>query len=136
VLADCGFIHQQFKNKKMIVKIKIKSKENEEYTMLFGNSYKKWFTQFEQYARMYSTFQVLEVSISQAEWKGWGGLKWCNETEFQEELNREGVQQNEPDNPKPRNYSKMEFYFSKHISDEVFKISEFQNDFKKSKISV
>jgi hypothetical protein len=46
----------------MIVKIKIKSKKNEEYTMLFGNSYKKWFTQFEEYARKYSPFQVIEVA--------------------------------------------------------------------------
>lgn len=115
----------------MIVKIKIKSKDDQEYTMLFGNSYKKWFVQFEQYARMYSPFQVLEVSIAKDEWKGWGGLKWCNEIEFQEELNREGVQEKEPDNPKPRNYSKMEFYFSKHISDKAFNISQFASISKK-----
>lgn len=119
----------------MIVKIKIKS-SSDTFTMLFGNSYKKWTEQFREYCYAFKPIEVLEVETSKEDWKGWGGLKWCNEDEFQEELNREGVQQNEPDNPKPRNYSKMEFYFSKHISDEVFKISEFQNDFKKSKISV
>jgi hypothetical protein len=111
----------------MIVKIKIKSKEDEEYTMLFGNSYKKWFTQFEQYARMYAPFQIIGVSISQSEWKSWGGLKWCNENEFQEELNREGVQSNEPDNPKPRKFSEMFFYQSKHISKKAFDILELAN---------
>jgi len=120
----------------MIVKIKIKSKEDEEYTMLFGNSYKKWFTQFEQYARMYSPFQIISVDISKSEWKSWGGLKWCNENEFQEELNREGVQSNELDNPKPRNYSKMEFYFSKHISEKAFDILELANISKNRKASL
>jgi hypothetical protein len=120
----------------MIVKIKIKTQEDEAYTMLFGNSYKKWFTQFEQYARMYAPFQIIEVSISQSEWKSWGGLKWCNENEFQEELNREGVQSNEPDNPKPRNYSKMFFYQSKHISKKAFDIVELANMSKNRKSSL
>lgn len=114
----------------MIVKIKIKDKENKEYTMLFGNSYKKWFTQFEEYAQIHPPFEVIEVSISKENWKSWGGLKWCRENQFQEELNREGVQNNEPDNPKPRDFSKMEFYFSKHISKKAFKISQFATDIK------
>ncbi len=108
----------------MIVKIKIKTQENEEFTMLFGNSYKKWFVQFEQYAFQFLPFEIVEVSVSKEKWKGWGGLKWCNETEFQYELNREGVQAWEPDNPRPRKFSEMFFYQSKHISDKVCEILE------------
>lgn len=92
----------------MIVRIKLKSK-GETFTMLFGNSYKNWEQQFMEYCSIFKPTDVLDVETSVEKWKGWGGLKWCNETEFQHELNREGCQQGEPDNPKPRNYKYMRF---------------------------
>lgn len=111
----------------MIVKIKFKNANNEEFTMLFGDSYKKWFIQFQEYAYRFCELEIISVDISKSEWKGWGGLKWCNENEFQEELNREGVQSNETDNPKPRVYSKMNFYFSKSISEKALSIMVLEN---------
>ena len=107
----------------MIIKIKIQDKEEKFFTMLFGNSYKKWQTQFQEYAIKYAPLDVISVYVSRSEWKSWGGLKWCNENEFQEELNREGVQSNEPENPKPRIYADMIFTFSDSISKQVFDIS-------------
>lgn len=84
--------------------------------MLFGNSYKKWQQQYLEFVRRYtggmkpSTLEVVRVFRCNDEWKGWGGLKWCQDTSFQEELNREGCQTNDPDNPNPRQYSEMKFY--------------------------
>lgn len=97
-------------------------KENKEFKMLFGNSYKYWYTQATEYIYRnhgsetegwrYSDLnelEILEVEKSHSPWVGWGGLKWCTEDLFQEELNREGVQQNEPDNLKPRQYDNFKF---------------------------
>jgi hypothetical protein len=92
----------------MIVKIKIKSKDGEIFTMLFGDSYKTWDVQFSEYRQTFKPFEILEVETSKSKWKAWGGLKWCNETEFQNELNTEDCQWNEK-NPKPRIYSEMIF---------------------------
>lgn len=105
----------------MIVRITFRTNKNENIVILFGDSYKKWFTQCEEYLcnyiRWYDTSiiskcdirEVLNVEKSFSKWKGWGGLKWCHSDIFQEELNREGVQRDEPDNPKPRKYSEMSF---------------------------
>lgn len=106
----------------MIVKIKFRDKNNEEFTMLFGNSYKKWYNQFQEYAYKFWDLEVISIEVSKSKWKEWGGLKWCNENEFQEELNREGVQSNEPNNPFARQYSEMVFYASKSISTKVHSI--------------
>lgn len=92
----------------MIVKIKIKSIDGV-FTMMFGNSYKSWDEQFREYCRIFKPIEILELETSSEKWKGWGGLKWCNEEEFQNELNREGCQDNEPDNKSPRIYKKMCF---------------------------
>jgi hypothetical protein len=108
----------------MIIKIKFLDNDVKQFTMLFGDSYKKWYVQFEEYCRMFKPLVILEVHVSQANWKSWGGLKWCNENEFQHELNREGMQSGEPDNPKPRQYAAMDFYYSKHIFKKVLEISE------------
>lgn len=80
-----------------------------EYTMLFGDSYKSWKQQYSEYLRRFNDIPV-KAFKSRSKWKGWGGLKWCSEENFQEELNREGCQINDPDNPKPRQYSRMTFY--------------------------
>ena len=81
--------------------------------MLFGDSYKRWQLQFEEYVRIVKArgFSIIPISAwkSKSEWIGWGGLKWCEESSFQEELNREGVQDGEPDNKNPRKYSDMKF---------------------------
>lgn len=97
----------------MIVKVLLKVK-GEHSIMLFGNSYKTWQEQFEEYYKRLQRLtdgnvEVIKAWSSKADWKGWGGLKWCEETEFQEELNREGCQHGEPDNVSPRKYSEMVF---------------------------
>ena len=99
-------------------------KGDKEWKMLFGNSYKHWYTQAVEYIyRNHGSktlgwrfqdlhdIEIVEVEKSLSAWKGWGGLKWCSEDLFQEELNREGVQDGEPDNPKPRQYSKFKFEY-------------------------
>ena len=107
----------------MIVKIKIKDINNEESTMLFGTSYKNYLDQLKDF--FYSSqiwinnlphpvYSISSIERSNAEWKSWGGLKWCAEKHFQEQLNREGCQLNEPNNPHPRQYSKMKFETNYH----------------------
>lgn len=106
----------------MIVKIKIKS-EGEIITMLFGNSYKRWDIQFREYCWLFKPIEVLEVETAKDKWKGWGGLKWCNENEFQNELNREGCQSSDLDNPKPRVYANMVFKSNKIAENIINKIA-------------
>jgi len=103
----------------MIVKIKLKSK-NEVFTMLFGNSYKNWEAQFREYCSTFKPIEVISIETSKADWKGWGGLKWCNEAEIQNELNREGCQPDDPDNPKSRIYSDIVFNQNK-VSENIAK---------------
>lgn len=89
--------------------------------ILTGTSYKEWWQQAVEY--IYRNFgsedkgwrfrdiEDLEINVehSMSKWKGWGGLKWCKPEFFQQELNREGVQQDEPDNPNPRQFSSFRF---------------------------
>lgn len=93
----------------MIVKLSILTKEDKEIVMLFGNSYKNWYTQFREWCIYRKPKQLNFAQSSPEKWKSWGGLKWCEESDFQEELNREGCQQNDPDNPNPRQYKNMRF---------------------------
>ena len=76
--------------------------------MMFGDSYKPWTMQYNEYL-CYKKLKPVKIEISKSKWIGWGGLKWCSENEFQGQLNREGCQENELDNTKPREYSKMKF---------------------------
>lgn len=92
----------------MIVRITLVEKEKE-FTMLFGDSYKKWHDQFQEYVYMYHVSEIKSLQTCSDKWKGWGGLKWCQDIDFQDELNTEGCQSNEPNNPNPRIYSKMVF---------------------------
>ena len=84
-----------------------------DHVMMFGNSYKPWGMQYDEYIWMCkrngTVLQLLDVETSHSKWVTWGGLKWCPEERFQHQLNREGCQESEPDNPKARNYSKMNF---------------------------
>lgn len=81
--------------------------------MMFGNSYKPWEMQYDEYIwlrrRNDNPAELVNVETSQSKWVSWGGLKWCPEDKFQQQLNREGCQENDPDNPKPRQYSQMQF---------------------------
>lgn len=90
-------------------------------TMLFGDGYKPWKLQFEEYVHRHGmgTSDVLRVEKSKSAWKNWGGLKWCHEDSFQQELNREGCQQDDPDASNPRQYSRMRFVDSEKDFDYV-----------------
>lgn len=81
--------------------------------MMFGNSYKPWEMQYDEYIWFCKNnnikLELINVETSHSKWISWGGLKWCPEERFQEQLNREGCQDDEPDNPKPRQYTKMNF---------------------------
>lgn len=86
--------------------------------MMFGNSYKPWEMQYDEYVWMClrngTQLQLVKVETSHSKWVTWGGLKWCPEDRFQHQLNREGCQDNEPDNSNPRQYSKMNFSHDEH----------------------
>lgn len=112
----------------MIIKMKILDIDQKEYCFLFGTSYKTYLHQIQDFAYRtqkwmnhlpHPAFEILSIEVSKSMWKSWGGLKWCLEENFQHELNREGCQSDDPDNPKPRQYSKMkfvkEYYHSKKI---------------------
>lgn len=81
--------------------------------MMFGNSYKPWKDQLDEYLLLRrqanDTLTLVKVEMSFANWVSWGGLKWCQEADFQHQLNRERCQSDEPDNPNPRQYSQMVF---------------------------
>ncbi|MFA4871337.1 MAG: hypothetical protein WC623_24270 [Pedobacter sp.] len=97
---------------------------DEKITMLFGNSYKNWDEQVKEYIwdNRKTLTGVNFVTVSNNEWIGWGGLKWCSSENFQQELNREDCQDNEPDNPNPRRYSDMRFDVNEKIEKEIMRI--------------
>jgi hypothetical protein len=107
----------------MIVKIELEFKEKEQLIMLFGNSYKKWDEQFSEYCRMHKPISILSAYSSTEDWIGWGGLKWCVPEKFQAELNREGCQSKDPDNPNPRKYEYMRFGPNKIVENIANKIA-------------
>jgi len=59
------------------------------YVMMFGTSYKTWWDQLEEFCRLYKT-KPKDVTICRKEWISFGGLKWCDEMNFQGELDKEG----------------------------------------------
>jgi hypothetical protein len=79
--------------------------------MMFGDSYKPWHMQMDEYMRRCAEGlpRPERVEVSKSKWIGWGGLKWCSSDNFQHELNREGCQESDPDNSRPRKYADMEF---------------------------
>lgn len=93
----------------MIVRITF----DKDLTMMFGDSYKPWTMQFDEFSWTYKNElrEIKSVEVSSSKWVGWGGLKWCPEEDFQKQLNREGCQSGDPDNPKPRQYKDMSFCF-------------------------
>ncbi len=92
----------------MIVRVKIKGHQS----MMFGNSYKDWDMQAREFFRIYPEMleDVLSVEVSKSEWIGWGGLKCCQEGDFQAQLNNEGTQDDEPPCQNPRLYEEMIFH--------------------------
>ena len=106
----------------MIIKIKIK-RADKVYTILTGNSDKSWEMQFREYCHNFKPIEIIQVDVSFEKWIGWGGLKWCDENIFQQELNREGCQEDEPDNPNPRKYENMRFTLNTWVEDKVRKIA-------------
>lgn len=109
------------KPKDKIVRIQF----SKEWVMMFGNSYESWERQFEEYLQILRQHNELtsveQVTVSDNAWVSWGGLKWCSEEKMQHQLNREGCQANEEDNPNPRNYNEMRFYSDVSVTEKVNK---------------
>ena len=104
----------------MTVRVTIKENDGSHRVVMFGDSYKKWTTQFEEW--IWNQFsnnvesawkfcdsdvqgRVVDAAISKSAWISHGGLKWCNENIFQDELNREGASLSIP----PRQYKDFKF---------------------------
>lgn len=100
--------------KKVIVKLKLKFETKIE-TILFGNSYKNWDQQFREFCWIYKPIEILSAESSKEKWISWGGLKWCDFDIFQDELNREDCEENEPDNPDPRKIEEFVFNTNKIV---------------------
>lgn len=95
--------------------------------MMFGNGYNKWEWQVEEYMIITADFlsNPIKIETSRSKWISWGGLKWCPEDNFQQQLNREGCQNYDLDNPKPRLYKSMTFNLaSNSIEEKVIKYYE------------
>lgn len=92
--------------------------------MLFGNSYKDWYTQFEEYYYYQKNTPQLPIKFESCKdkWVGWGGLKWSSEDSFQEQLNMEGCQDWEEKNKNPRQYTDMVFVEDSKIKNKIMKI--------------
>ena len=58
--------------------------------MMFGNSYRKWWDQLEEYSRLRGRERPA-IEVSNEPWIGFGGLKWCPWDEFQEQLDIEAA---------------------------------------------
>lgn len=100
--------------------------EFESTTMLFGDSYKPWQMQFDEWAWLCKNdndqLNLVKVTVSEDKWVSWGGLKWCPEEKFQQQLNREGCQDDEQDNQYPRQYSEMQFVRDAKVERKVLKM--------------
>lgn len=109
----------------MIVKITFRDLENKKFTMMFGTSYKNWFTQCEEFIQNNITWwddkniltcnisMVYSVEKSTSKWIGMGGLKWCDEENFQENLDGEGCHRKYKDMVFTED--KSEFYKVKYL---------------------
>lgn len=59
--------------------------------MLFGNSYRSWDDQLDEFCGLHSKARVpVGIVASCFPWIGFGGLKWCHPDAFQKELDKEG----------------------------------------------
>jgi len=106
----------------MIVRVTFEN----DLTMLFGDSYKPWTLQFDEYCwrNKKQLGEIVSVDTSAEKWISWGGLKWCADESFQAQLNREGCQSGDPDNQNPRKYDEMKFGFDSKVSRVALRILE------------
>jgi hypothetical protein len=99
----------------MIVQITLKT-ETETWSMLFGDSYKSWSLQFQEYLwncrRGKKFFTVENVSVCKNEKWLANGLKRCEVSEYQNELDEAGVN---------RKFEHFEFTQNSKIEREVRK---------------
>jgi len=89
--------------------------------MMFGDSYKPWTMQFDEYMWRVN-FKPVKFESCQDKWIGWGGLKWCSESRFQNHLNREGCQDEDENNPNPRKFEDMKFVENPIVRNKALKI--------------
>lgn len=118
----------------MIIRITWLNSEKKSIIMLYGNSYKTWSQQVQEYIWenikwwdstsliKRNLFGILKVEVSDSKWISWGGLKWCPHKNFQKELNREGCQLSDPDANSPRHYRDFLFRPDKKVHEMVTKM--------------
>lgn len=58
--------------------------------MLFGTSYRSWWSQLQEYLRMAKHHAIKSLEVSSEPWVGFGGLKWCAPESLPGELDQEG----------------------------------------------
>ena len=58
--------------------------------MMFGNSYRKWWDQLDEYCRCQKLGRPA-IEVSNEPWIGYGGLKWCPWEDLQEQLDIEAA---------------------------------------------
>jgi len=75
--------------KNLTAKVEFRKQDGEVLKMLFGNSYRKWDDQCDEFKRAHN-LSVIGVETSDQPWISYGGLKWCHPTALQKELDREG----------------------------------------------
>lgn len=61
-----------------------------DHCMMFGTSYRNWWDQLGEYCRRFK-HPMPQIEVSTEPWIGYGGLKWCEEKEFQAQLDIEGA---------------------------------------------
>jgi len=59
--------------------------------MMFGNSYRKWWDQLEEYCRICKRGRPAAIEVANEPWIGYGGLKWCPWEDFQSQLDIEAA---------------------------------------------
>ena len=57
--------------------------------MMFGTSYRTWWDQLGEYVAL-NKMHPPYIEVSSQPWIGFGGLKWCEWSEFQNQLDHEG----------------------------------------------
>lgn len=58
--------------------------------MMFGTSYRTWWDQLREYCRLHKRERP-SIEVSSEPWIGYGGLKWCEWSEFQGQLDIEAA---------------------------------------------
>lgn len=100
----------------MIVRITLeRTREKEQFTLYFGNSYKRWDHQFQEYcwrgASPNNDFYIKNLALVRAEYcneqfPSYGGLKWGTEEGLIQRLKEEA----ENNGTKPKDFTKFRFW--------------------------